>query len=221
MLYTKGWCMKKLTIKQQKFIDEYIISGEYYGVVYKIKNLKNGKHYIGITTRTIEERFEEHCKANSGIGNAIRKYGRNLFFVKILDVAFTQEELYELEVKYIEEYNSYKNGYNQTIGGDGVVTTPRLKIELTEQQKQFIKYVERENKKEIDVMDSLSMVKMLLQNSVLIYLTTDRYSDKKKIARMILRLKPQLIKSILKTNLLDYGEIKEYAYKKMLKPQEV
>lgn len=51
----------------------------YYGVVYMIINLCNDKRYIGITTRTIEERFEEHCKADSYIGRAIRKYGRENF----------------------------------------------------------------------------------------------------------------------------------------------
>ncbi len=64
--------MAKLTLKQQKFADEYIISGEY-GSVYCIENIVNGKKYIGITTRSLQKRFKEHCKAESVIGKAITK----------------------------------------------------------------------------------------------------------------------------------------------------
>ena len=30
-------------------------------IVYKITNVLNGKIYIGITTRTLEERWQQHC----------------------------------------------------------------------------------------------------------------------------------------------------------------
>lgn len=38
----------------------------------------------------------------------------------MLDVASTQEELNEKETYYIKKYDSYKNGYNQSFGGDSM-----------------------------------------------------------------------------------------------------
>lgn len=46
------------------------------------------------------------------------KYGENSFKIELLGV-FKEGELEEKEIEYIEYYNSYKNGYNSTLGGDG------------------------------------------------------------------------------------------------------
>ena len=95
--------------------------------VYKIP-FPNGKHYIGITNTSIEQRKKQHkCSAKNGntryVYNAIRKYNMvdTLELIEI-DTADTLEELCEKEKKYIIEYNSYymnKNGYNMTHGGEG------------------------------------------------------------------------------------------------------
>jgi hypothetical protein len=48
------------------------------GHIYMLKNKKNGKIYIGQTTRPIEKRFEEHQRKDSNcvaIYNAIQKHG--------------------------------------------------------------------------------------------------------------------------------------------------
>lgn len=55
---------------------------EYYGIIYKITNLINGKCYIGQTVTTIKSRFSKHfyCSKGknirSGISQAINKYGK-------------------------------------------------------------------------------------------------------------------------------------------------
>ena len=46
--------------------------------IYKITNLINNKIYIGLTTRTVENRWKEHCRHNSQmIDKAIEEFGRN------------------------------------------------------------------------------------------------------------------------------------------------
>jgi group I intron endonuclease len=94
------------------------------GIIYIIENLENGKSYIGQTTRTIEQRFNEHCKSFSGchmLRNAIQKYGRDCFSIEaIWEGECPQEQLNELEIHYIKHFNSiYPHGYNLTYGGEG------------------------------------------------------------------------------------------------------
>ena len=98
-----------------------------YGYIYKIV-FPNGKHYIGLTTTSLEQRRKQH-KINAKNGDvkclytALRKYNM-VDTVELIgiDTADTLEELCEKEIGYIKEYNSYymnKNGYNMTYGGEG------------------------------------------------------------------------------------------------------
>ena len=63
-----------------------------YGRIYCIENKINHKKYIGLTTRSIEERFSEHCKADTVIGEAIRKYGVDNFMCYEVDNAQSKNE---------------------------------------------------------------------------------------------------------------------------------
>ena len=88
--------------------------------IYKITNKLNNKCYIG-QSRNIEQRFRDHRKqCNVGkrtISTAIHKYGVDNFSFEILQEC-NVEELNTLEIKYIEEYESYgEKGYNMTPGG--------------------------------------------------------------------------------------------------------
>lgn len=92
--------------------------------VYKITNIKNNKIYIGVS-RNLGKRRKEHkyrLSANRHVNKLLQsdfnKYGENSFSFEILEIA-PVEKLYVLEKYYIEKYDSYKNGYNMTIGGDG------------------------------------------------------------------------------------------------------
>lgn len=62
---------------------------DYFGVIYKITNILNGKIYIGQTTKSIEKRFGQHKCAtgnrNSSISSSIRKYGEENFSIEIID----------------------------------------------------------------------------------------------------------------------------------------
>lgn len=92
--------------------------------IYKITNLINGKNYIGQSTN-ISRRWKDHRNiANNDLTNnyplyrAIRKYGLNNFQFSVLEEC-SPEELNKKEIYWIDYYNSYKNGYNQTRGGEG------------------------------------------------------------------------------------------------------
>lgn len=199
-----------MTLKQQRFADEYIIEKKA-GCVYCIENVLNGKRYVGITTRTIKERFAEHCKAESYIGKAIRKYGVENFKLYELAVANSREELCNLEVYYIEKYNTFKNGYNQTIGGDGVVKDIFIKVSLNEKQKQFVEFVNKENEKEINVDDANEMIRSCLLNIVQCYLICDSKIDKRKSAKMILKMKSVFLEKIFELNLFSINELRRWS----------
>ena len=81
----------------------------------------NGKQYVGQTTRTLEQRWREHCSNSSRctyLHNAIEKYGKENFKVEQIDVALDQDELDYKEQQYIKCLNTFvPNGYNLNTGG--------------------------------------------------------------------------------------------------------
>ena len=86
--------------------------------IYQIRNIMNDKKYIGLTYRSVEQRFSEHCRAkdNFPIHLAIQKYGKDNFEISILEETNEPEER---ERFWIEQLKTFKYGYNATGGGDG------------------------------------------------------------------------------------------------------
>jgi hypothetical protein len=85
----------------------------------------NDKKYVGITTRDIEWRFKQHVSASvrnkTYLAKAIKKYGADTIKKRVLVIANDADYLKDLEIKAIVAFNSkWPNGYNNTIGGDGV-----------------------------------------------------------------------------------------------------
>ena len=116
-----------------------------FGYIYKITNLINNKCYIGQTIKNIEERWNRHKRDafnkknynyNYPLYKAFRKYGLENFSFEIIEEC-NISELNEKEIYWIQYYDSYKNGYNQTTGGKG----NRL-LDLDE--KEIIKCYEKE-----------------------------------------------------------------------------
>ena len=97
------------------------------GTIYKLTS-PSGKHYIGQTTNLKDRKrcLYNPNKYYSGhkLDNAI-KYGIENFNYEIViqiiddDKIKLREKLDELEIFYIKKYNSYKDGYNMTLGGSG------------------------------------------------------------------------------------------------------
>ena len=88
--------------------------------IYKITNKVNGKVYIGQSIRSIEQRFQRHI--NDAVNNildthfarAIRKYGKENFYIELVETCDNQTELNLREQYWIRKYDSINNGYNET-----------------------------------------------------------------------------------------------------------
>lgn len=86
--------------------------------VYKIKNKKNNKVYIGQSTKSIND-SKEYFGSGVLIKRAINKYGIESFTKSILCECKTKEVLNEKEIYYILKYKSNIDGYNISAGGNG------------------------------------------------------------------------------------------------------
>lgn len=100
------------------------------GIIYKFTS-PSGKCYIGQTTKE-RARMNQHKvsskRSNCAFYRAIRKYGFNSFIYEILyktkesnSVQAIKRVLDCLEKAYIKYFNSFKNGYNCTDGGGGIL----------------------------------------------------------------------------------------------------
>lgn len=93
-------------------------------LIYKIENIMNNKVYIGYTSLSINKRFHKHytnalCGIKSKLYDSLRKNGITNFSLCELYKTNDLLEALNMERFYIEKYNSFKNGYNMTLGGDG------------------------------------------------------------------------------------------------------
>lgn len=103
--------------------------------IYKIENLINGKKYIGQSVH-IEKRWNTE-KANAfnetkhdynyPLQRAFRKYGLENFSFEVVEEC-SKEMLNERERYWINFYNSFYKGYNQTLGGDSPISKPKEAI---------------------------------------------------------------------------------------------
>lgn len=80
----------------------------------------NGKVYIGITSQSLEDRFQNGhgYKKCPKMHNAILKYGWNNVEHELLMDGLTKPEAEAKEIETIALYNSVKNGYNTDYGGN-------------------------------------------------------------------------------------------------------
>lgn len=127
------------------------------GYIYCVTCLVNEKWYFGQTRRRcVQSRMKEHIhSANMGSDHkfhrAIRKYGEDNFSIEeVMHVeAPTKEELKAkldfLEKHFIQRYDTRRNGYNSTDGGEGclgrsmsIETRERLReVNLGERNPMF------------------------------------------------------------------------------------
>lgn len=158
--------------------------------IYCFKNKVNGKCYIGQAIK-IRSRLKGHWHAinshsidNMIIYKAIDKYGIENFELKIIyeirnSLAWdTKKKLDELEKKYIQEYNSYENGYNQTLGGDAGV----LGYKMTDEQKERIRQnsiqqQQRIRDKKAEDKNNWIKCKNLITNEILVFKSAKEASD--------------------------------------------
>lgn len=121
--------------------------------IYKWQNKINGKCYIGQSI-DLGKRLRHHTyiynhyRYKSPLYKAFQKYGIENFTLEILYDAGVADLsikplLNQLEIGYIEKYNSYGNtGYNQTRGGDDITISRNIEKfakGITERSKSKIK----------------------------------------------------------------------------------
>ena len=90
--------------------------------IYKHTSPSN-KSYIGMTYQDPNVRWKNGAgySAETKFGKAIQKYGWDNFTHEIIEENIqTLCEAKEREIYWIDYFDSYKNGYNSTIGGDNV-----------------------------------------------------------------------------------------------------
>ena len=96
-----------------------------YGIIYKVTNSVNKKIYIGQTVQTLHERQIKHESSSRDnktvihFHRALKKHLFSSFKWEILERCDNKIELDDMEYHYIMRFDSYKNGYNQTLGGEG------------------------------------------------------------------------------------------------------
>lgn len=105
----------------------------------------NGKHYIGKTINSLNQRKKEHLydafvkNADYAFHKAIRKHGEYSIYWRILESDIPKKSLPTHEKFWIKFYNTYESkDYNMTEGGDSnPMTNPlsRAKASLTHSAK--------------------------------------------------------------------------------------
>ena len=99
----------------------YIEGKDIYGIIYLVHNIESDRYYVGQTTIGFDNRYPsgwlyKHSKKDT-VKHDLELYGEDSFeYTKIFKVAHSQYELDKLEAYYIDYYDSYENGYNETRG---------------------------------------------------------------------------------------------------------
>ena len=91
-------------------------------IIYKVTNKETEEVYVGVTTKSIDDRKKDHLKKSKkgksyAFQNAIATYGADAFKWEQIDTAVSTNELAKKEKEYILEYNSKEQGYNSDSGG--------------------------------------------------------------------------------------------------------
>lgn len=94
----------------------------------EINDYDYDKYYVGITQKTVEDRWETNgtgyslCGNKKAFGYAVRKYGWDNIEHEVLASNITADEAKDFERAMIKALKSHgKYGYNLTDGGDGVL----------------------------------------------------------------------------------------------------
>ena len=93
-------------------------------IVYAATHRESGKTYVGITRQSLQVRIKRHLHPSLcryAFQRALRKYGVDAFYIRIIDTASSFDELCTKEREWIASLNTVApNGYNLTAGGEGV-----------------------------------------------------------------------------------------------------
>ena len=127
-------------------MDSEILNKVY--TIYKSTNLINGKSYIGVDSnwpkrKAVHKYWAFTGNTQSHFYNALRKYGWNNFDWELVYQSKDYEHTFHvMENYFIKKYDSFNNGYNMTMGGDGWQVGMKVSLETIEKRRQtrFKKY---------------------------------------------------------------------------------
>lgn len=109
--------------------------------LYKITNIVNNKHYIGITKLTLIQRLTKHIKDSQNpkypLHRAIAKHGKEKFKIELIEESVDRKHISESEEPAILRYDSRKNGYNIAIGGYGGDLGPEANVKRAQTKLNF------------------------------------------------------------------------------------
>lgn len=154
------------------------------GSIYKITNKLNGHSYIGQTIQNVKERFYQHCATkcdkavlNMAVHKAIQKYGKENFTLEILE-EIDSTLLNDKEKYWIEYFDTYKNGYNETLGGQGGAKP----FKSLNEQEIINQYNQGKSLRQIGRLfnvDKQTIKGVLIRNKIVLYSTrTYKFSQK-------------------------------------------
>lgn len=108
-----------------------------YGVIYKVTNTVNGHIYIGQTKTALASRWSKHCSdARSGAGwvlaAAIRKYGKEVFTVDVVEECADKDALNAAEIAWILKLQPVYNacGGGGSLGSHSDETKAKISLKL-------------------------------------------------------------------------------------------
>ena len=122
------------------------------GIIYKIENVITHKVYIGQTKYTLDKRWKQHIRESKAALDGIRqsfplfhrmiiKYGEDNFITSVLEEC-DDALLNDREKYWITKYNSYRDGYNGTCGGQDIFSSHSQKVSEFSLTGEFIRTFE-------------------------------------------------------------------------------
>ncbi len=114
-------------------------------LVYKITNLITSKIYVGVTQKSLAQRWAQHKSQVTYVGKSnrkicrflhtsMKKHGIDNFTIEVIDTAKDLIELYKKETEYILKLNSLApNGYNLKLSDNPRYCSPYTRKLLSEQ----------------------------------------------------------------------------------------
>ena len=141
--------------------------------IYKITNDIDSNIYIGKTNHeNPHKRFKEHlndskkerCK-NRQLYKLMNLYGQEHFYFDVIEEVEDDEIACLREAYWIEYYDTYKNGLNGTLGGDGKVYLKLNEEEVIEYHCEVADYIVGRTSKYFNV-DKKTIKKILERNNI-------------------------------------------------------
>jgi len=121
-----------------------------FGRIYTITNRINGKQYVGQTRDKLpDRRWNNHVMlahhpekpgADTYLYRAMRLHGLENFEYRVIELCYSEDELNEREVYWIEELNALApNGYNFKTGGyrPSLCETGRLRFSIAQSKHRY------------------------------------------------------------------------------------